>query len=266
VTLSNPAQPVRPPRFDLFLDRLVADAGRRLDVVGVVAFGSTADRERADEWSDHDIAWVVLPGAEDAYRDDLSWLPLEDPIAISVIEHHGGGKVVDEAGHVVEFGVTTVAGLDDWFVNRYEVLLDRGGIREALERAAAKTGPHGPSDDAREMRLALTHLLIGVGRFRRGEVLSASQSIRCDAVEHLLVVLGHRLPGSRAHLDSLDPRRRFELVSPAIGASIEGALRLDPEACARELLELAERLLPDWKDFPLSGARAIRRRLGWAAA
>lgn len=255
--------PTRPARFDRFLELLIAEAKARHDVVGVVAFGSTADRQRADEWSDHDIAWVVQPGAEDRYRDDLRWLPTTEPVVISVIEHHGGGKVVDEGGHVVEFGVTTVDGLDGWFINRYEVLVDRGGIREALERVASKIGPDGPADDAREIRLALAQLLIGVGRYRRGEVLSAGQSIRSEAVAHLLVVLGHRLPGGGVHLDSLDPRRRFELVNPAIGASIERALRLDPETCARELLELSERLLPDWKDFPRSGAEAIRRRLGW---
>jgi hypothetical protein len=256
--------PARPPRFDSFLELLVAEATTHDDVIGVVAFGSTADRQRADEWSDHDIAWVVRPGAEDRYRNDLSWLPTTDPVAISVIEHHGGGKVVDEGGHVVEFWVTTVDGLGDWLVNRYEVLIDRGGVREALAQAAGKIGPDGPVDDAREIRLALAQLLIGVGRYRRGEVLSAGQSIRSDAVSHLLVELGHRLSGALEHLDSRDPRRRFEQVNPAVGASIERALRHDPETCARELLELAERLLPDWKDFPRGGAAAIRRRLGWA--
>jgi hypothetical protein len=256
--------PTRPERFDRFLELLIAEAARHHDVVGVVAFGSTADRERVDEWSDHDVAWVVEPGAEAHYRDDLSWLPTTEPVAMSAIEHHGGGKVVDEGGHVVEFGVTSVDGLGDWFVNRYEVLVDRGGVHEALEQVARKAGPNGPADDAREIRLALAELLIGVGRYRRGEVLSAGESIRSDAVSHLLVVLGHRMPGARDHLDSLDPRRRFERVNPAIGASIERALRHDPETCARELLELAERLLPDWKDFPRRGAAAIRRRLGWA--
>ncbi|MES1212439.1 MAG: hypothetical protein ABUT11_02715 [Leifsonia sp.] len=255
--------PTRPERFDRFLEMLIAEAARHDDVVGVAAFGSTADRHRADEWSDHDIAWVVQPGAEVRYRDDLSWLPTTEPMAISVIEHHGGGKAIDERGHVVEFGVTTVDGLSQWFVNRYEVLLDRGGIREALEIAASRGGADGRTDDAREIRLALADLLIGVGRYRRGEVLSAGQSIRSDAVGHLLAVLGHRLPDTHSHLDSLDARRRFELVNPAIGASIERSLRHDPETCARELLDLAERLLPTWKEFPRSGAAAIRRRLGW---
>jgi hypothetical protein len=255
--------PPRPERFDRFLELLVAEAARHDDVVGVAAFGSTADRERADEWSDHDVALIVEAGAEPRYRDDLGWLPTSDPLAFSVIEHHGGGKVVDLGGHIVEFGVTTVDGLKDWYVNRYEVLLDRGGVADALEQVARKPGPDGPIDDARQIRLALAELLIGVGRFRRGEVLSAGQSIRSDAVKHLLTVLGHRLPDGRTHLDSLDPRRRFELVSPDIAASIERALRQDPETAARELLDLAERLLPSWRDFPRSGAAAIRRRLGW---
>ena len=67
-----------------------------------------------------------------------------------MLEHHGGGKVIDDDGHVIEFGVTTVDGLGDWFGNRYEVLVDRGGVRDALEQVARKVGPDGPVDDARE--------------------------------------------------------------------------------------------------------------------
>ena len=61
-----------PERFAAFIDRLAARARDAPDVVGLVGFGSTADRARADHGSDHDFAWLVHPGAADTYRYDLS--------------------------------------------------------------------------------------------------------------------------------------------------------------------------------------------------
>ncbi|CAI9403191.1 hypothetical protein [Nocardioides sp. T2.26MG-1] len=49
--------------FDEVLDALAATARESEDVVGLVAFGSTADRSRTDAGSDHDFARV-----EDVFR------------------------------------------------------------------------------------------------------------------------------------------------------------------------------------------------------
>jgi hypothetical protein len=52
-------------------------------------------------------------------------------------------------------------------------------------------------------------------------------------------------------------------VHPELATRVDRALRLDPEAVARALLELAEETLGRRRDFPADGAAAIRRRLGW---
>ena len=230
-------------------------------MIGLAGFGSTADRNRVDEWSDHDFAWVTAPGAQDAYRHDLSWLPEADSIALSVIEHHGGVKVVYDDGRVLEFGITSLADFTAWAGNSIEVIVDKGGVAEAVATILSAPLPEGEPDADRAIRLVLTQLLIGVGRYRRGEVLSAGRSIRDEATGHLLVALGARLHGATERLDTLDPRRRFDFVHPVIAARIESALRLDPESAARELLAIAEMTFGD--GFPARGAAALRRRLGW---
>ncbi|MDO7882314.1 hypothetical protein [Antiquaquibacter soli] len=251
-------------RFDRFLDLLTATAAERDDIVGLAAMGSTADRSRVDEWSDHDFALVTVPGAEDGYRHDLSWLPAAESIAASVVEHHGGVKAIYDDGHVLEFGVTDLAGLEGWAGNAVDVLVDKGGLGEAIDRMLSRPLPSGPRDDRAEATLVLTQVLIGMGRYRRGEVLSAGESIRSEAVEHLLRVLGNRLPGDTARLDTLDPRRRFELVHPALGARIAEALSGDLESGAQELLRVTEeQLAPGWDEFPHRGLAAVRARLGW---
>lgn len=259
--------PHSPERFARFIDLLTATAERTPEIIGFVGMGSTAQRERADEWSDHDFALVTVEGAQDRFRYDLDWLPASESIALSVVEHHGGVKVIYEDGHVLEFGIASIDGLvRDWNANAdaFEVFYDAGGVAEAFAIVAAKPLPTGAPDNAGDVRLVLTQLLIGTGRARRGELLSANTTIRAEAATYLLSVLGRRLPGDRRHLDALDSRRRFELAHPEVAARIADAVRLAPEDAARTLLDLTEELLePGWADFPRAGVAAVRRRLGW---
>jgi len=247
--------------FDRYLSALAAVANARDDVVGLAGFGSTADRSRVDEWSDHDFAWITAPGAEHLYRHDLSWLPDAAGIALSVVEHHGGVKVIYDDGHVLEFGITSLADFRGWVGNSIEVVVDKGGVAEAVAGILSSPLPEGEPDADRAIRLVLTQLLIGVGRYRRGEVLSAGRSIRDEATAYLLVALSARLDGATDRLDSLDPRRRFDFVHPELAERIERALRLDPESAARRLLDIAEDAFGE--GFPTRGAAALRARLGW---
>ena len=248
-------------RFEKYLEELAETARRSPDVVGLAGFGSTADRSRVDEWSDHDFAWVTEPGAEDTYRYDLSWLPGSEQITLSVVEHHGGVKVIYDDGRVLEFGITSLANFVNSAGNRIEVIVDKGGVAEAVSAILHKPLPEGEPDASVCARLVLTQLLIGVGRARRGEVLSAGRSIRDEAVAYLLTALAATLPGDRARLDTLDPRRRFDFVHPEIAARIESAIRLEPESAARGILDVAEAELGEL--FPARGGAAIRQRLGW---
>lgn len=248
--------------FEAFLTALAETARTRDDVIGLAGFGSTADRERVDEWSDHDFAWITAPGAQDRYRHDLSWLPSTDTIALSVVEHHGGVKVIYDNGHVLEFGIGSLEEFSGWAGNAIDVIVDKGGVAAAVAAILGRDLPEGAPDASRAARLLLTQILIGVGRYRRGEVLSAGRSIRDEAAAQLLTALAARLPGDIQRLDTLDPRRRFEKVHPAIAAEIESALRSDPETAARGLLAIAETHLGDL--VPARGANAVRERLGWS--
>ena len=162
-------------------------------------------------------------------------------------------------------GVADLAELARWRANAYAVLYDAGGVAEVMADIADTSPPSAADDGARDVRLVLTELLIGVGRARRGELLSAGDIIRSGAVGHLLSAVSMRIPATlEARLDNLDPRRRFETAYPAIAARIEVALTRPPEDCARALLACVEDVLaPGWPDFPHPGVAAVRARLGW---
>ena len=247
--------------FQLFLDHLATEARTRPDVVGLALFGSTADRARADEWSDHDFAWITEPGAEEAYRRSRDWLPHPDRIVMHVVEHHGGVKVLYDDGHLAEFGVTDLGGLAGWEMNRAVAAVDAGGLAEVLERGAHAPRPR--IDPLDELALAVAAILVGVGRGRRGEVLSAGSSIRGAAVANILRALGARTPDAYPPLDALDPHRRVEQVHPAIAAEIAVAIARPVDEAGLALLTLVERLADDATRVR-EPATAVRRRLGWS--
>lgn len=250
--------------FDAYTDALVASVSARPEALGLVLLGSGAERHRIDEWSDHDFYLVVEEDAAEAMRRDLSWLPDAGCIVASPRETAHGLKVVYDDGHVLEFAVATLAEVAGFGTNHWRMVFDRGAVEPVVRAAAERTTAPVP-DDARDIGLFLAHLLIGTGRARRGEALTAGQSTRGHALTALLAVWRTRVPAEHPrHLDRLDPHRRFELVYPDAAAAMAAAIRQEPEPAARALLDLAEReLAPGWADWPADAVAAVRRRLGW---
>lgn len=244
------------------LDRVAARPG----VIGLVLMGSTADRSRLDEWSDHDFAVVTEPGAQGGLTSDLSWLPRFDRLVLTVTDPEEGFKAYYDDGHVLEFDVASIEELLTWEADDYEVVLDRGGVAEAMRAIATKEKPGVRADAERDIRIFLVLLLVGVGRARRGEMIMAGAAVRSAAVSRLVDVWRERTSDPRPELrDRLEPRRRFELAYPEAGSAIGRALEADVETAARDLLDLAEReLSPGWAGFPHAAVAALRARLGWA--
>ncbi|HAM27134.1 MAG TPA: hypothetical protein DCP11_10690 [Microbacteriaceae bacterium] len=250
--------------FNSYIAGLVFVCRERDAITGLVLMGSTADRVRVDEWSDHDFAVVCESGMQETLRGDLSWLPRSTDLVLAAREHHDGFKAVYSDGAVIEFAVVDLTELGTFFANAWEVVYDDGGVLEVMSAVAAKPAPHG-SEPSRDFAVFLTALLVGVGRARRGERLSASGSVRGVGVDHLTAVFAAALPASgKDRLDNLDPRRRFELVYPEVAHALECAISSELEECARGLLDLAESSLSgSWPPFPREAVETVRRRLGW---
>jgi hypothetical protein len=86
---------VQPDEYRAFTheltERLRAD-GR---AIGLVAVGSMADRDYPpDEWSDHDFFVITPLGGQEELRNDLSWLPYADRVALSFRETEHGLNVI----------------------------------------------------------------------------------------------------------------------------------------------------------------------------
>ncbi|GIG19744.1 hypothetical protein Cch01nite_04680 [Cellulomonas chitinilytica] len=251
------------PTFDERTDALVHAARSQPGVVGLVLLGSAAEAHRRDEWSDHDFFVVARPGAADEVRDVRAWLPDVDDVAALAREGEIGFSVLYRDGHVLEFAAATAAELDGAALVHHRVVFDDGSVAALVAASQDRAARAVALDPANETALFLVKVLLGVGRARRGEVLSGGQLVRQWATQHLVRAVRERLP-SPTDPERIDPARRFEAAYPEIGARLGAALARPVEEAARDLHQLCREVLePGWDDFPSAGADAVAHRLGW---
>jgi hypothetical protein len=252
---------VQPDAYRAFTAELTEHVRADGRAIGLVAVGSMAERDYGpDEWSDHDFFVITPTGTQEELREDLSWLPRRDQVALAVRETEHGLLVLYDDGHLLEFAVFDLEEIGLAGVNRYRVLLDRDGVEERVEHVAANPRP--PRDDLFLFGKTVAAALVAGGRGRRGETLSAAFMLTW-ATTYLNRLLIRTLPAENASiLDGLDSLRRFELAYPELGAELAGILRLDPADGATALLDLVDReLRPLRPDLPWPALDAARARL-----
>ncbi len=260
--------------FLAFEQRMTASLSADERVIGLVFVGSAADHSRIDEWSDHDFYLVAKEGSAEKLRQDLSWLPDADQIALSPRETEHGLKVVFHSGHVLEFAVFNDSELEMAGANYFLVALDKVGNLET-RMAALQAKSSAASNEARTTRyhpeaqyeLLLCQVLIGVGRARRGELLIAGEHVRSWAVAALVGLIRHWMPvaeGTEHLTDNLASLRRFERQYPAFGQQLTTAQTRTVDECGRELLSIALAAGAGvLTDRQLAQAEVVARRLGW---
>jgi hypothetical protein len=251
-------------RFLEYSERLAANAEAHPDVVGLVLVGSGADTGRVDEWSDHDFFLIVKDGTAESFRQDLSWLPDAGDVVIRPRETDHGLKVVYRDGHVLEFAVFDDRELEMASVNYWAVPVDKTNITARVEALEKKT-VGGKFEEEKEWELFLAHILIAVGRARRGEVLIAGQAIRSYMMRHVLGFVRDRLTpvaSTEGIEDNLDRFRRVEKQYPAEGARLDHILQLPVEDSAHAQLDFVLGL-GGFSDKQEAQAEVVRARLGW---
>ena len=256
-------------RFDRLSAGLADGVRGHPHLMGLVLLGSASDQAavRRDEWSDHDFFALIEPGWGAHVRPDLSWLPEQDRLAMTAREGEIGFVAVYDDGHVFEFALSEPEELAGAVAGEATVVVDdrAASARQLIERGRVRAAASDLFDPANDVRLMLVKLLIGVGRARRGEVLTGGQFVRSWAVQHLVrAIRGRFAERSTRQRDPIDPVRRFENDFPQWAAQIAAALEEPVEVGAHSLYQLAREVLePGWAHFPARGADAVAARLGW---
>ncbi|MCU0291736.1 MAG: hypothetical protein MUF10_07040 [Thermoanaerobaculaceae bacterium] len=194
-------------------------SGHTLALIGLGSVG--ADLDRLDAWSDLDFFAVVEDGHKGRFVDDLGWLEAVSPIAFAFRNTPDGHKVLFVDGVLCEMAVFTPAELAGIPFSRGRIVWKQPWVNDAL---AVPVRPE-PTPPVRTVGWllgeALTNLLVGLGRFRRGEKLSAMRLVQghaMDRVVELAALAEQEQPGQR---DPFNPDRRAELRFPALAMELQ---------------------------------------------
>ncbi|MEI7772020.1 MAG: hypothetical protein WCI67_18650, partial [Chloroflexales bacterium] len=194
------------------LEAIGAALARRPDALGLMALGSAGlERDRLDAYSDLDFYAVVAADAKARYLDSLDWLEAAGPIVYRFRNTVDGYKLLYADGVFCEFAIFTPQELATALGSAARIIWERPGAALPLPTPPTNTGQ---PEVAWQVGEALTNLYVGLGRFGRGERLSAARFIQHHAVDRVLALAGHIEPAGPASGDPFSAERRVEQRYP----------------------------------------------------
>jgi len=216
--------------------------GGALVLLGVGSVG--AETDRMDEYSDLDFFVIVKPGQKNRYIDRLDWLEEIHPLAYSFKNSDVGYKVLFEDGVFGEYAV-----FEEWELANASYTGGRVIWKDPMYVDTGIANPSNPIPSLKKDSLdfplneALTNLYVGLGRYARGERLSATRFVQGYAVDRILSVL-HLLEQEVDYFpDPFGNERRLEKRYPHFAEIIEdmiqGYCRV-PESALRILTFIEE--------------------------
>ncbi|GGR79910.1 hypothetical protein GCM10008960_03460 [Deinococcus sedimenti] len=241
-------------------------SGRALALLGLGSVG--AELDRADRFSDLDFFVVARPGQVGTLLDDLAWLG--GGLAYAFRNTPDGFKVLFGDGVYGEFAVFDEAALRGAaFVNARVVWRSPDAPADLplhLRPQEAQVAPLSGGKRDHLLGEALTNLLVGVRRFRRGEQLSAWQFTQVYALGNALALATNATSPAPGWADAYGLERRFEQRFPALATRLVACLPgVDgTPGAALAILDLLESLdLTGWQEA--SGLTAQVRQEAQAA-
>lgn len=208
--------------------------GQALALLGLGSVGTETDR--LDDYSDLDFFAIVKPGYKRRFIDQLDWLEAVHPVAFAFQNTDDGYKLLYADGIFCEYAV-----FEPDELARIPFASGRIVWREAdFDPAFAVPAPaptYSHHTTAWRLGEALTNLYVGLGRYHRGEKLSAARFIQQYAVDQVLKLSAEIESEQPAHIDQFNVERRYEQRFPQTAAllpqfvqgydhSIESALAL----------------------------------------
>ena len=196
------------------LEKLTEVLRNDSDCLGLLALGSAADLSRMDAYSDLDFFVIVKDGTVQRFLEDDAWLSACAPLAYRFRNTPDGHKALWEDGIYAESAVVDVSTLASIPYTKGRWCFQREGM-------ILPDQPHRPLPDPRQdpayaYNEALTNLLVGMMRYRRGERLAGARLIQVHAIDRLLATLEDPSGPLPPSVDPFSLDRRIEFRHPEI--------------------------------------------------
>jgi len=251
-----------PQDYHTYTQLLVNLATNDSRILGLIVLGSTAGtHHQPDEWSDHDFWLVVEDDTQEAFHQDLSWIPHYDNIVMRFRETQHGWKVVFDDGHVLEYAIFSREELQVTRFHHYKVLVDKTDIHDVLSQLKSTFDLVGdPRDPLKTTQHILSLLTIGMGRYHRGEKISGMRFIKGHAIEHLTALIQMTVDSQNPHLiDDLNPSRRLEFTHPQWAVKLHPIIELPIPDAAQHILNIIVQLSDNIPDFPVAAIQTVQQ-------
>lgn len=193
----------------------LAQTGQAVALIGLGSVGTELDR--LDDYSDLDFFAIVAPGRKQHFLADLGWLSRICPVAYAFANTEDGYKLLYSDGIFCEFAVFEAAELEGIPFAHGRVVWKLPHVPETIASPKPRA-PREPRSVEWLLGELLTNLYVGLGRFCRGEKLTAQRFIQHYAVDRLLELAAFIETEAPAHRDPFANERRFEQRFPSTAA------------------------------------------------
>jgi hypothetical protein len=201
----------------LLLNRLdeigqsLAQSEHALALIGLGSVGTELDR--LDAYSDLDFFAIVEPTYKSRYLQHPDWLYRVHPIAFAFENTADGYKLLYADGIFCEMAVFEPHELKAASFARGRIVWQRADFDATLAEPQPRPANKPPT---REWLIgeALTNLYVGLGRYRRGEKLSAQRFIQHYAVDRVVDLIARVETEIPAFRDLFANERRVEVRYP----------------------------------------------------
>ncbi|HEX4910149.1 MAG TPA: hypothetical protein VFV64_05240 [Permianibacter sp.] len=183
--------------------------------LALIGLGSTGPQaERLDAYSDLDFFAVVEAGAKHAYLQQLDWLDRIAPVSWHFHNTPDGCKLLFQDDIYCEFAVFEPHELAGIPFSTGKVLWKRDDVDAAI--ATPQLPEPRPLNHSIEWCLyeALSNLYVGIGRYCRGEKLSAFRFVQSYAVDRVIELIERTWDADVRARDPFSNERRFEQRYP----------------------------------------------------
>lgn len=231
------------------LDDIGQALARRETALALIGLGSVGrELDRIDAYSDLDFFVIVATGHRQAYIDDLSWLAAAYPLVYSFRNSEHGYKFLFADGIYGEMAIFEPEEMATAAYAPGRMVWRRADVSETF--ASPPVWPPARVSPSVDHLLgeALTNLYVGLGRFRRGEKLSAMRFIQQYAVDRVIDLASLLADSPAGEEDVFDAPRRFEQRYPELAGALPSLMQgyeRSPESAAAILALLGRRFALD---------------------
>lgn len=189
----------------------LAHSHHALALIGLGSVGTEIDR--LDEYSDLDFFAIVEPTYKSRYILHPDWLYTVHPIAFAFENTADGYKLLYADGIFCECAVFEPHELRTATFASGRIIWQRADFDSALAEPQPRPAQK-PASREWLIGEALTNLYVGLGRYRRGEKLSAQRFIQHYAVDRVVELIARIETETPADRDLFANERRVEQRYP----------------------------------------------------